>query len=166
MTGALAALMQPIIDEVFQAKSERSLVLVASAVFTSFALRGFASYMQAVLMNDVGQRIVATAQNQLYSHLIRMDLSYLHANASGQLLSRVINDVQVMRLAVGECLAGMGSSSLTLIILIALCSGATGCWPPSLSLRFLWQLISWRALASGCAGCGDKRKKRWPSSPP
>ena len=118
MTGALAALMQPIIDEVFQAKSERSLVLVASAVFTSFALRGFASYMQAVLMNDVGQRIVATAQNQLYSHLIRMDLSYLHANASGQLLSRVINDVQVMRLAVGECLAGMGSSLLTLIILI------------------------------------------------
>lgn len=120
MTGALAMLMQPIIDEVFNAQNESSLVWVAVAVFVSFALRGLASYMQAVQMNDVGQRIVATTQRQLYSHLIRSDLSYLHANASGLLLSRVINDVQVMRLAVGECLAGIGSSFLTLILLVAI----------------------------------------------
>jgi ATP-binding cassette, subfamily B, bacterial MsbA len=118
MTGSLAILMQPIIDEVFTAQSKDSLWWVALAVFISFALRGFASYMQAVQMNDVGQRIVAATQRQLYSHLIRADLAYLHANASGSLLSRVINDVQVMRLAVGECLAGIGSSFLTLIILI------------------------------------------------
>lgn len=118
MTGALAALMQPIIDDVFDAHDKSRLIEVAIAVFAAFALRGFASYMQAVKMNDVGQSIVATAQRQLYSHLIRADLSYLHANASGQLLSRVINDVQVMRLAIGESLAGIGSSVLTLVILI------------------------------------------------
>ncbi len=118
MTGALAMLMQPIIDDVFTAQDKGSLVWVALAVFVAFALRGLASYMQAVQMNDVGQRIVAATQRQLYSHLIRADLAYLHANASGSLLSRVINDVQVMRLAVGECLAGIGSSLLTLIILV------------------------------------------------
>ena len=118
MTGALAKLMQPIIDEVFSAQSNSVLIIVSVQVFAAFALRGFTSYMQAVQMNDVGQRIVADAQKQLYSHLIRADLSYLHTNASGQLLSRVINDVQVMRLAVGECLAGIGSSTLTLAILI------------------------------------------------
>jgi subfamily B ATP-binding cassette protein MsbA len=75
--------------------------------------------MQSVQMNDVGQRIVAAAQRQLYSHLIRADLSFLHTNASGQLLSRVINDVQVMRMAVGECLAGIGSSLITLVFLVA-----------------------------------------------
>lgn len=120
MTGALAALMQPIIDDVFEAHDKTRLVEVALSVFAAFALRGLASYMQAVKLNDVGQRIVATAQHRLYSHLIRSDLSYLHANASGQLLSRVINDVQVMRLAIGESLAGIGSSLLTLIILISI----------------------------------------------
>lgn len=118
MTGALAALMQPIIDKVFTEKDGQHLIEVAVSVFAAFALRGFASYMQAVKMNDVGQRIVATAQRQLYSHLIRADISFLHANASGQLLSRVINDVQVMRLAIGESLVGIGSSMLTLVILI------------------------------------------------
>lgn len=119
MTGALAALMQPIIDDVFTARDKARLVEVALAVFAAFALRGVASYLQAVTLNDVGQRIVATAQRDLYRHLIRADLSFLHANASGQLMSRVINDVQVMRLAIGESLAGIGSSALTLVILIA-----------------------------------------------
>ena len=118
MTGALAALMQPVIDDVFNDQNKARLIEVSIAIFIAFALRGWASYMQAVKMNDVGQRIVATAQHQLYAHILRSDLSYLHANASGQLLSRVINDVQIMRLAIGESLAGIGSSLLTLVILI------------------------------------------------
>jgi subfamily B ATP-binding cassette protein MsbA len=118
MTGALAALMQPIIDEVFKVASKQRLAEVALMVFAAFALRGVTSYGSAVLMNAMGQRIVATAQKQLYGHIIRSDLSWLHANTSGQLLSRVTNDVQVMRLAVGECLAGIGSSALTLFFLI------------------------------------------------
>jgi len=118
MTGVMAALMQPVIDEVFRASDKARLAEVAIAVFLVFALRGAASYLGAVQMNAIGQRIVATAQHQLYSHLIRSDLSWFQSHASGQLLSRVINDVQVMRLAVGECLISIGSSVLTLVILI------------------------------------------------
>jgi len=120
MTGALATLMQPIIDDVFTAHDKTKLVQVSIAIFGAFALRGLSAYMQDVTLNDVGQRIIAAAQRRLYSHLIRADLSYLHANASGQLISRVINDVQVMRYAVGECLAGIGSSLITLFILIGI----------------------------------------------
>ncbi len=118
MTGALATLMQPVIDDVFNARDKARLFEVTAAVFVAFILRGFGSYMQTILVNDIGQRIVAATQRQLYSHLIRADLSYLHANASGALLSRVINDVQVLRYAVGECLAGIGASAVTLVILI------------------------------------------------
>lgn len=118
MTGALAVLMQPIIDDIFtEAKADR-LWFVALAVFTAFSLRGLSSYASAVKMNEVGQRIVSRTQRELFSHLIRADLSFLNASASGHLLSRVVNDVQVMRLAVGECLAGVGSSLLTLGILV------------------------------------------------
>jgi len=118
MTGALAAFMQPIIDDVFTEGSRTALWWVAGGVFTVFALRGLSSYKQAVMMNDLGQRVVASVQRELYAHLIRADMVFLHNASSGQLLSRVINDVQVMRMAMGECLAGIGSSSLTLIILV------------------------------------------------
>lgn len=118
MTGALAALMQPIIDQVFKASSTSKLFEVALMVLGAFFIRGFTSYLSAVQMNHVGQRIVADAQKSLYAHLVRSDLAWLHSTTSGQLISRVINDVQVMRLAVGECLAGIGSSALTLVFLI------------------------------------------------
>lgn len=118
MTGVLAALMQPIIDDIFRAGNPGRLWWVALAVFSAFALRGLSSYASAVKMNEVGQSIVARTQRELFGHLIHCDLSFLHASSSGQLLSRVVNDVQVMRLAVGECLAGVGSSLLTLVILV------------------------------------------------
>lgn len=119
MTGALAVLMKPVIDEVFSASDEMRLIEVAAMVFAAFAVRGASTYLNAVQLNKLAQRIVATTQRQLYSSLIRSDLSYLHANASGHLLSRVINDVQVMRLAVGESLIGVGSSALSLVFLVS-----------------------------------------------
>ena len=92
-------------------------------VFGVFTLRGLCSYMNAVQLNKLAQRIVATTQHQLYSSIIRADLSFLTQNASGQLLSRVINDVQVMRLAVGESLVGLGSSALSLVFLVGVMFG-------------------------------------------
>ncbi len=118
MTGALAALMKPVIDEIFRAQEKARLWEVSAIVFGAFALRGFSMYLNAVQTNRVGQRIVATAQQQLYAHLIRSDLAFLQANASGQLLARVVGDVQVMRLAVGESLIGLGTNTLTLVTLV------------------------------------------------
>lgn len=117
MTGGLAALMEPMIDDVFQAKNKSMLVPVALAIFFTFLLRGFATYGHTVFMNEVGQSIVAKIQSDLFGHLLNMDLSYFHSNTSGQLISRVVNDVALMRQAVAECFTGMGKSILTLVIL-------------------------------------------------
>jgi subfamily B ATP-binding cassette protein MsbA len=118
-TGALAKLMEPIIDEVFQARNQAMLFPIAGSVLLAFALRGVATYAHGVQMNHAGQAIVAEVQRQLYAHLLRSDLAFFHANAAGQLVSRLVNDVGVMRLAVAEVLTGMFKSSLTLAFLVA-----------------------------------------------
>ncbi len=118
MTGALAKLMEPVIDQVFAAQNREQLWLVAAMVLGAFTLRGFATYGHALVVNSMGQRIVATIQSQLYGHLLHADLAFFHAHAAGQLQSRLINDVGVMRQAVAECLTSMGKSTLTLIFLV------------------------------------------------
>ncbi len=116
-TGAMAKLMEPIMDQVFQA-DERALIWpVALAVFAAFLTRGVADYLHGVQMNRVGQGIVATLQKELFDHLIRADLAFFHATSAGQLISRVINDVSVVRNALGECLTSIAKSSLTLLFL-------------------------------------------------
>ncbi|CAK0767841.1 ATP-dependent lipid A-core flippase [Azospirillaceae bacterium] len=118
-TGAMAKLMEPVMDDVFQQHDRRLVVPIAIAILTAFSIRGFSDYLHSIQMNHIGQKMVADIQKNLYSHLIRADLAFFHGTSAGQLISRVINDVGVMRGTVAECLTSIGKSTLTLLFLIA-----------------------------------------------
>ncbi len=119
MTALLAQLMQPILDEVLNGKNESYILPVGAAIFGTFFLRGISSYLYSIIMAKVGQSIVADIQKDLFSHFLTLDLSFFHDNPSGQLISRVVNDVHVVRAAVADSLTGFGKSFLTLIFLVA-----------------------------------------------
>ncbi|HAU29380.1 MAG TPA: ABC transporter permease [Rhodospirillaceae bacterium] len=118
MTGALAYLMKPMIDKLFEAHEQAALIPVCIAVMTVFVLRGIANYGNEVSTSYIGQRIVADIQSQLYAHLLGADLAFFHKNPPGQLMSRMTSDISVMRYTVSEALTGMGRSTLTLIFLV------------------------------------------------
>ncbi len=118
LTGSMAKLMEPIIDKVFNSHDGSMLWPVAMLVFVVFNLRGFATYGQAVTLNNLGQRIVADVNRDLFGHLVYADLAFLHNAQSGQLLSRFISDTAMMRTAIIECLTGLGKNLFTVIALI------------------------------------------------
>ena len=109
-TGAMARLMQPVMDGVFEQRDPTLVIPVATLVFIAFVVRGLSDYFHSVMVADL--------QKQLYGHLLGADLSFFHATATGNLISRVINDVMVMRGAMAECLTSLGKSSLTLVFLV------------------------------------------------
>ncbi len=118
MTAALAQLMQPLMDRVLGGKEMGLIVPFGFVILAVFTVRGLCSYMHSIIMNKVGQSIVGDIQKDLFAHFMNLDLAFFHANPSGQLISRVINDVNVMRMAVLESTAGFGKSLLTLFFLI------------------------------------------------
>lgn len=118
MTAAIAALMQPVLDDVLNAGREEFIIPVAISLSLAFSLRGISSYLHTILMNKTGQSVVADIQRQLFSHIIKMDMAFFHSNPSGQLISRVVNDVSVMRVAMTDTMTGFGKSFFTLIFLI------------------------------------------------
>ena len=120
MTALIAALMQPILDDVLYGGKPEMIIPVAVAIALTFAARGITTYVHTILMNKVGHSIVADVQNHLFAHFMRLDMAFFHANPSGQLLSRVVNDVNVMRSAVTGSLTGLGKSAFTLLFLIGL----------------------------------------------
>lgn len=119
MTGAMAKLMEPIIDKVFTAKDKDALWPVAFGVMAVFIIRGLATYGHTVMMNKLGQRVVCDVQRDMFGHLVYADLAFFHGQQSGTLLSRFISDVGMIRAAVIESMTGMGKNALTLIFLIA-----------------------------------------------
>ena len=117
-TAALAYLMEPVLDEIFLKKDRTLLIVVPVAVVAITLIRGAATYGQAVLMAFVGQRVIADLQSRVFAHILCFDLAFFQDTASGGLVSRLTNDVNMMRNAVANALTGMVKDSLTLLFLI------------------------------------------------
>ena len=117
-TAALAYLMEPVLDEIFIEKDRTLLIAVPAAVIALTLVKGAATYGQAVLIAFVGQRVIADLQSRVFAHILRFDLAFFQDTASGKLVSRLTNDVNLMRNAVANALTGMVKDSLTLLFLI------------------------------------------------
>src|SRR5690606_12113815 len=117
-SAAMAYILQIVLDDVFFAKRKDLVLPVAGGLMAVFWVGGIATYVHTVLMAKVGQSIVAGIQKDLFSHFMALDLAFFHANPSGQLISRVINDVQVVRAAISDSLTGVGKNLLTLVFLV------------------------------------------------
>jgi len=117
-TGALAKVIEPVVNQLGKDLSESYVLGLGGVVIGIFLLRGVATYFHTVIMNRVGQRIVTDVQQQLHRHLLESDLAFFHANASGELIMRLTNDVGIMRQAVGECMTSSFKGGLTLLFLV------------------------------------------------
>jgi len=119
-TALRAWLMQPMLDRIFVGREASLLVVIAGAALVLAIVKGFADYGDTVLMSRVGQRVITDVQAALYARLIRADLAYFNANASGTLISRFTNDVVLLRNAAANVLAAIGKDAVTVVFLMAL----------------------------------------------
>ena len=67
-------------------------VIFGLAVMAGFA----ANYFQVTVLEWTGQNIMHRLRQHLYSHLMRLDLTFFHAHPSGKLVTRLTNDIQNM----------------------------------------------------------------------
>ncbi len=69
-------------------------------------------------MSFVGEKIVAGLREGLYAHLQKLSLSYFDRTATGLLMSRIINDVNLIQGAVSNAVTGILKDSFTILGLI------------------------------------------------
>ena len=119
-TATNAYLMKPVFDDVFILRDENMLLIIPIAIFAIAVIKGLSTYGQSVLMSHIGQRIVATIQQTMFSHLMWADISYFQKTSTGNLISRFNNDANMLRSAVSNVLVGIAKDTLTLIFLIGL----------------------------------------------
>ena len=116
-TAGLAWLMQPVLDDVLYGGREDLVWPIAGALAGIFILRGITTYIHIILMSQIGERIIGDLQRDLFQRFLSLDLSFHVNNPSGQLISRIVNDVQMVRFAITDTMSGFGKSLTTLIFL-------------------------------------------------
>jgi subfamily B ATP-binding cassette protein MsbA len=119
-TAAIAYFMETIVDDIFVARDRTMLVFVAVMIFIIFFTKGIATFLQSTLMNYVGHRTIADIQVRMFDHLMGSDLAYFQANHTGQLISRLTNDVNRLRGAASNVVIGIGKDLLTMVFLIGI----------------------------------------------
>ena len=119
-TATVAWLMQPVIDDIFMDKNQSLLVIVSSALLLVFIIKGAATYGQNYIMQCLGQRIIIDMQIHLYEHLLHADLKLMTKEASGRIISRFVNDINILRNSVVILTTGFAKEIITLILLVGL----------------------------------------------
>ncbi len=115
-----AWLLQPVLDDIFLNKNKELLFYIPFILVGIAAASAITNYVQTMQMRYVGQRIVADMQVDLFSHLMQSDLGLFHDQASGRLVSRFTNDIQMMRMATSSVLAGLAKELISLVFLVGL----------------------------------------------
>ena len=118
-TAYQGLLIQPIFDQVL-IKAEDSRKVAILIVVTYFG-KGIGAYVSGVLMADVGQRIVRDLRNRLFRHTLDQSAAFFARRTSGQLVSRITNDVSQVQSVVSDTIADLIRETLAVVgITIAL----------------------------------------------
>jgi len=68
-------------------------------------LLAVATYTRFYLVSYVGERFVADIRKDVYQHLLTMHISYFEVTSTGELLSRLSTDAQVLQTVIGSSLS-------------------------------------------------------------
>ncbi len=90
------------IDDFIVKKRVEGIWLFALAYFALFLFRFLFSYIQEILLNIVGQKIMFDLRSQIYSKLQNLQVSYYDKNPVGRIITRLTSDVDAEDTAFGK----------------------------------------------------------------
>jgi subfamily B ATP-binding cassette protein MsbA len=112
-SAGLALVVKPIFDDVLGAAAD--VRHVAVLILAAYLAKGFGAYVSGFLMADVGQRVVRDLRNRLFRHTLDQSAAFFSRRTSGQLVSRITNDVNQVQSVVSDTLADLIRESLAVV---------------------------------------------------
>lgn len=119
-TAGTAYAIQPLLDDIFINKDEQMLYLMPIIVVILYAAKGFGGYIQTYFISYIGQDITRNVRDRLFSHVLKLDLDFFQKTHGGEIVSRIINDINRIQSAVSNYIAEFIRESLTIVALIGL----------------------------------------------
>ncbi|MBA4130869.1 MAG: ABC transporter ATP-binding protein [Hyphomicrobium sp.] len=117
-TALAAWIMKDVIDDIFVARDQTAMMLIPLAIAGLFLLRGITIYAGEVMLNRVGNKIVAETQVKLYSHLLKQDIAFFKTHPSGDLLNRMTVNATALRTMLNQIALSLGRDVMTLLALL------------------------------------------------
>src|SRR4030042_6350741 len=122
--GKLPLFLENILTQLNNLTPLKVLYLLLMVIPIALFIRAVFEFLQSYIMSDVGQKVIRDVRNLIYGKLQTLSLDYFNQKRSGELISRITNDVKLIENAVSYALTDLvyqtfqviSFASLTLLI--------------------------------------------------
>ena len=119
-SSGVAYLIAPIIDRVLPGTTGWPFRVWAGLIIGAYVAKGLSSYFSTYLMTDVGQRVVRDIRDRLFRHILDQSTAFFSRRTTGQLMSRITNDVNQVQQAASETIGDVIREGLTAVGFVVL----------------------------------------------
>jgi len=104
--AAMGYYIEPVVDKIFVDKDMDKLLLLPLVVLAIFFLKGIGMYGHEYFMNYVGEHIIRRLRTDLFNHVMDLPLTFFQTERTGRLMSRITNDVAIVKAMVSTAVTG------------------------------------------------------------
>lgn len=119
-----------LVDDILGKQRTEMLNPLILAVVSATILQGITSYWLTQLLSKSAQKLIAELRCKVQAHVGRLSVTYFDSNKSGQLVSRIMNDVEGVRNLVGtglvEFVGGLLTAVFSFVVLVRISPLLTG----------------------------------------
>ncbi|MEM9762356.1 MAG: ABC transporter ATP-binding protein [Pseudomonadota bacterium] len=116
-TGLSAWVMRDVINEIFVEGRGELVVPIAGAVAFIFIVKGAATYFNSVILNRIGNAIVAKLQMRLFDHVLGQRVDFFDRFPVGDVATRLSHNARAGREALNLVITRLGRDLLSVIAL-------------------------------------------------
>jgi subfamily B ATP-binding cassette protein MsbA len=120
-TNRVAGLVLPgstkfLIDDVIGDRQAGLLLPIVGAVLGATLVQGLTSYALVQLLSKAAQELIAEMRIRVQAHVGRLPVAFHDGHKTGELVSRIMTDVEGVRNLIGTGLVELGGSLLTAVL--------------------------------------------------
>ncbi|MDX2494388.1 MAG: lipid A export permease/ATP-binding protein MsbA [Desulfuromusa sp.] len=145
--ASIAYLVKPFVDDLIVAGNLGLAKLVPFLVVGLATIKGVSRYVQSYYIRTAGQLAIQDIRNEVFSHTLKLSMRFFTKSSSGSLMSRILNDINVMQAALSDVLVTLLRESLTMLALTGYAFYAD--WKMALMAFVVIPAAVWPAVAIG-----------------
>lgn len=118
-TAYSAYIIKDVVNQVFEQKDLNAAWTVSAVILGLFVIKGLAGFGQDLLLNRIGNNIIARYQSRIYDHMLNLGVSYYNNTRSAFLVGQIGQNISGVRNMLNTVITVVARDFLTLIGLIA-----------------------------------------------
>ncbi|MEO1927110.1 MAG: ABC transporter ATP-binding protein [Nautiliaceae bacterium] len=117
-TAAIAYIIKPVLDKIFIQKNHHLLYILPLGIILIYLIKGIGRYIQSYYVTYIGEDVVRKIRDKFLKYILTFDIDYFKKTHSGELVSRIINDINRIQGAISHDLANFIRDILMAIFLL------------------------------------------------